>query len=187
MGSRVRTRKVNVIPAFMSTAIPILIFILILGIVVFTHELGHFIMARRAGVFVEEFALGMGPLIFGFRGKPRKPKSTEEGNLIWHPGPDETPAEESTLFSLRLFPIGGFCKMRGTDESLPDDPGALSNKKVYQRVLVMAGGSLFNFIAAFVGEGCGPNARQTETYTIFVRSGTGLRHHAQTKREVNQS
>jgi len=149
---------VNIIPAFMSTLIPILIFILILGIVVFIHELGHFVMARRAGVFVEEFALGMGPKLFGFKGKPRKQKDTdpeaEESNLIWHgdSGPDNIGfirVEESTQFSLRLFPIGGFCKMRGTDESLPGDPGALSGKKVYQRALVMAGGSLFNFVAAF--------------------------------------
>jgi len=145
---------VSVIPAFMSTAIPILIFILILGIVVFIHELGHFVMARRAGVFVEEFALGMGPKLLGFKGKPRKQRAAnpEEGNLIWHgTAPDGiTQEEEVTQFSLRLFPIGGFCKMRGTDESIPDDPGALSNKKVYQRALVMAGGSLFNFIAAFI-------------------------------------
>ena len=133
----------------MSTAIPIMIFILILGIVVFIHELGHFVMARRAGVFVEEFALGMGPLLFSFNGKPRKKKDTDDGNLIWHAQPGDDMAE-TTQFSLRLFPIGGFCKMRGTDESLPDDPGALSNKKIYQRVLVMAGGSLFNFIAAFL-------------------------------------
>ena len=138
----------------MSTLIPIAIFILILGIVVFIHELGHFVMARRAGVFVEEFALGMGPKLIGFKGKPRKPKGMDpgQGNLIWHSsGPDGfIVEEEATQFSLRLFPIGGFCKMRGTDESLPDDPGALSNKKVYQRVFVMAGGSLFNFFAAFV-------------------------------------
>ena len=141
----------------MSTAIPILIFILILGIVVFIHELGHFIMARRAGVFVEEFALGMGPKLVGFRGKPRKSKAaardTEEGNLIWHGRePDDlgfVQVEESTLFSLRLFPVGGFCRMRGMDENMPDDPGALSGKKVWQRVLVIGGGSLFNFVAAF--------------------------------------
>jgi len=145
--------EVDVIPAFMSTVIPVLIFILILGIVVFIHELGHFVMARRAGVFVEEFALGMGPRLLGFKGKLRKPKDADsnDSNLIWHSNPDDTTAEEEvTQFSLRLFPIGGFCRMRGTDESLPDDTGALCNKKIYQRALVMAGGSLFNFIAAFI-------------------------------------
>ncbi|MCL2404877.1 MAG: M50 family metallopeptidase [Defluviitaleaceae bacterium] len=136
----------------MSTFIPIVIFILILGIVVFIHELGHFVMARRAGVFVEEFALGMGPKLIGFKGKPRKLKEEPgQERMVWHSSPHDTlPEEDVTQFSLRLFPIGGFCKMRGTDESLPDDTGALSNKKVYQRALVMAGGSLFNFIAAFL-------------------------------------
>ena len=137
----------------MSTAIPIVIFILILGVVVFIHELGHYLMARRAGVFVEEFAIGMGPRILGFKGKPKKSDDTESGNegLYWSSSPDDDLLEEEvTQYSLRLFPIGGFCKMRGADESIPDDPGSLSNKKISQRMLVMAGGSLFNFVMAFV-------------------------------------
>ena len=128
---------------------------MILGVVVFIHELGHFVMARRAGVFVEEFALGMGPRLIGFKGKPRKLKddNTDRGRLVWHSSPAEDgqkPEEEATQFSLRLFPIGGFCKMRGQDESDGGEPGALNGKKIWQRALVMAGGSLFNFIAAFV-------------------------------------
>ncbi|MCL2188698.1 MAG: M50 family metallopeptidase [Defluviitaleaceae bacterium] len=117
----------------MSTLIPILIFILILGIVVFVHEMGHYLAARRAGVYVEEFALGMGPLLFGFHGKP-----------VTHMG-------ERTLYSVRLFPIGGFCKMRGNDEeSDADDPYSLNNKTIKQRALVMAGGSFMNFLMAFI-------------------------------------
>jgi len=139
---------VSIIPAFMSTVIPILIFILILGVVVFIHELGHYLMARRAGVFVEEFALGMGPKLFGFRGKPHKPSKE---TIAWSSSPDyEAPEEDATLYSLRLFPIGGFCKMRGADESIPGDPTALNNKTIPQRMWVMAGGSLFNFIMAFL-------------------------------------
>ena len=152
-GLNVLKKEVTIIPAFMSTAIPIVIFILILGVVVFIHELGHFVMARRAGVFVEEFALGMGPRLAGFKGKPQKLKKDDDREgLVWHSSqPEEdAPAEESTLFSLRLFPIGGFCKMRGQDEGDEGDPGALNSKKVWQRAFVMAGGSLFNFIAAFV-------------------------------------
>ena len=125
---------------------------------VFIHELGHFVMARRAGVFVEEFALGMGPRLFGFKGKPRKNKNSSADDsrrerLSWHSSTAEDDVgdiEEATEFSLRLFPIGGFCRMRGADEALDDDPGSLSNKKIRHRMFVMAGGSLFNFIAAFV-------------------------------------
>ena len=139
------------IPAFMSTLIPILIFILILGIVVFIHELGHYLMARRAGVFVEEFALGMGPKLLGFRGKPNK-KVPKREQIAWSSAPDYSGEEEvdATLYSLRLFPIGGFCKMRGADENIPDDTTALCNKSIPQRILVIAGGSIFNFAMAFL-------------------------------------
>jgi len=103
--------------------------------VVFVHELGHYLGAKRAGVFVEEFALGMGPLLFSFRGK-------------WESvGGDQA----QTLYSLRMFPIGGFCKMRGQDEDNdPTDDRSLNNKTIPQRMLVMAGGSLMNFVLAFI-------------------------------------
>jgi len=146
------------ISAIMGIAIPILIFILILGIVVFIHELGHYLAAKRAGVFVEEFAIGMGPKLFYFTGK-------KEQVTIQNPKPEQLPAdhveepgqeyayveEQATIYSLRLFPIGGFCKMRGLDdESDENDSRALNNKTVPQRMLVMAGGSIMNFLLAFV-------------------------------------
>lgn len=123
----------------MSNIIPILIFLIILGIVIFIHELGHFIFAGRAGVFVEEFALGMGPKLFSFKGK----KESQAPN-------PETGEPEFTVFSLRAFPIGGFCKMRGQDGDVPDDPEAFNSKPVRKRILVIAGGSIMNFILAFV-------------------------------------
>jgi len=121
----------------LNTAVAILIFILILGIVVFVHEFGHFIMARRAGIFVEEFAMGMGPKLLTFRGK-KKTKKPLEGQ------------EEVTLYTLRLFPLGGFCKMRGMDEAIPNDPEAMNNKSLFSRVLVIVGGSAMNFLLALI-------------------------------------
>ncbi|MCL2047595.1 MAG: RIP metalloprotease RseP [Defluviitaleaceae bacterium] len=112
--------------------IPILIFILMLGVVIFVHELGHFLAARRAGIFVEEFALGMGPILFSVKGK----KQSLDGKV--------------TLYSLRAFPIGGFCKMRGENEDMADDTEALNSKTIAQRLLVMVGGSGMNFVLAFV-------------------------------------
>jgi len=120
-------------------AISIIFFILILSVVIFVHELGHFLAARRAGIFVEEFALGMGPKLLQFKGKKPSQAPREEG---------EEP--EVTLFTLRLLPIGGFCKMRGQDEDVPEDPEAMNNKSVKARLLVIAGGSLMNFLVAFV-------------------------------------
>ena len=143
--------------------VPIVLFVVILGAVIFVHELGHFFFARRAGIFVEEFALGMGPKLFSFHGKKRSllPKSRAPG-----PPPDDEEDSESgageecgeqkpeigdlTLYSLRALPIGGFCRMRGQDEDVPDDPEAMNNKGVFARIMVIAGGSLMNFAAAFL-------------------------------------
>ena len=121
----------------MSTAISLLIFILILGIVVFVHEFGHFIMARRAGIFVEEFAMGMGPKLLTFRGK-KKSQHPREGE------------EDVTLYTLRALPLGGFCKMRGMEESITGDPEAMNNKGLFDRILVIVGGSGMNFVLALV-------------------------------------
>ena len=131
------------ISGFLGVAIPILIFLCILGVVIAIHEFGHFIMARRCGIFVEEFALGMGPKLIAIRGK-------KEAKYI---RPNE---ENVTLYTLRLFPIGGFCRMRGMDESadsenaVQEDTDAMYNKTVWQRMLVIVGGSLMNFLLGFI-------------------------------------
>jgi len=117
--------------------IPIVIFFLILGVVIFIHELGHFLMARRAGIFVIEFAMGMGPKLLTFRGK-KKTSHPIEGQ------------EDVTIYTLRALPIGGFCSVRGQDEDMTDDPEAMTNKTIWQRTLFMAGGSIFNFVMALV-------------------------------------
>ena len=104
-------------------------FILILGIIIFIHELGHFLLAKKSGVYVYEFAIGMGPKIFS-----KKPKNSE------------------TVYSLRLVPLGGFCAMAGEDMDDPNVPQEKQlNKKTWlQRFMVIFAGPLFNFILAFV-------------------------------------
>ena len=74
----------------MSIILNILLFIVILGFIIFIHEFGHFTWAKICGVYVYEFALGMGPKIFGFKGK-------------------------ETEYSLRAIPIGGYCQLAGED------------------------------------------------------------------------
>lgn len=103
---------------------PIVIAVLLFGAILLVHEFGHFIAARKCGVFVEEFAIGMGPKLLSKQGK-------------------------ETLYSLRLLPIGGFCKMRGEDET-NDDPRSLNSKPVYQRAIIMVAGATMNFVLAFV-------------------------------------
>lgn len=102
----------------------ILVAFLIFGFIVFVHELGHYVMARKNGILVEEFAIGMGPKLYG--------KKVGE-----------------TVYSIRVFPIGGFCKMLGEDEN-NDDERAFSSKKPWQKIQAVLGGPVFNFILAFV-------------------------------------
>jgi len=98
--------------------------ILIFSFIVFFHELGHFTLAKLNGIDVQEFALGMGPLLVSkeYRG---------------------------TVYSLRLLPIGGFCAM-GEDDEVSDSPDNFNNKSVWARISVIAAGPVFNFIIAFV-------------------------------------
>lgn len=115
----------------------ILVAILIFGLIVFIHELGHYLFAVRAGILVEEFAVGMGPQIVGIK----------RGETNW---------------SIRAIPFGGYCKMYGEDDAgggLSSDETnegidltgrAFSDKTVGQRFAVIFGGPLFNFILAFV-------------------------------------
>lgn len=139
----------------------ILIAILVFGLIIFVHELGHFLVAKLMGVKVNEFAMGMGPKLFSFgRGE--------------------------TTYSLRLLPIGGFCAMEGEDaagagevklkeegeaagdtvldtgepaapaivsgeaETPSKDPRAFCNKKVWRRVLIVIAGATMNLILGFV-------------------------------------
>ncbi len=111
--------------------ITLIILIIMLGILIFVHEFGHFIMAKKCGVYVEEFALGMGPRIFKFKRK-----------------------NDPTIYSLRLLPIGGFCAMAGevveeTDKKLKKDQ-YMCNKKPYQKFLILVAGVTMNFILAII-------------------------------------
>lgn len=98
--------------------------ILILGFLIVVHEFGHFFVARLCGITVLEFSIGMGPALFKKQGK-------------------------ETLFAIRLFPIGGYCKMDGEDES-SDNPGAYCNKSAWKRLAVVASGALMNLLIAFI-------------------------------------
>ncbi len=98
--------------------------ILIFSFIVFFHELGHFALAKKNGIDVEEFAIGMGP------------------NLL-------AKEYKGTVYSIKLFPIGGMCVM-GEDEAATDAPGNFNNKSVWARISVIAAGPIFNFILAFI-------------------------------------
>ncbi|HWR59986.1 MAG TPA: RIP metalloprotease RseP [Clostridia bacterium] len=100
----------------------IIVAILVFNGIVFVHEGGHFIAARLGGIKVVEFALGMGPKLVG--------KKIGE-----------------TMYSLRAFPIGGFCLMLGEDEE-KNDPGAFNNSPILSRISSVAAGPLVNLLVA---------------------------------------
>lgn len=108
----------------------IIIALLLLGILITVHEWGHFIAARLTGIQVNEFAIGMGPKIFG-----------------WHS------RKYDTRFSLRAIPVGGFCAFYGEDDlsgKHAGDSRAFNNQAVWKRILTVAMGPLMNFVLAFV-------------------------------------
>ena len=98
--------------------------LIIFGVLIFSHEFGHFITAKLCGIKVNEFAVGMGPAIF------KKQKG-------------------ETLYSLRALPIGGFNSLEGEDED-SDAVGAFSKAPVSSRILVIIAGATMNFIVGFL-------------------------------------
>ena len=102
----------------------ILFAILLFGFLIAIHEFGHFITAKLSGVRVNEFAIGMGPQILKKKGK-------------------------ETEYSLRLFPVGGFCAMEGEDEE-SDDPRSFSKASFWKRCLILIAGSAMNFLTGLV-------------------------------------
>ena len=102
----------------------ILIAILIFGVLIFVHELGHFLTAKALDVQVNEFAVCMGPALV------KKTKG-------------------ETTYSLRCIPIGGYCAMEGEDES-SDNPRAFTSKSWWRRLIILAAGSFMNFLSGFL-------------------------------------
>ena len=99
-------------------------FVLIFGLVVIAHEFGHFLLAKKNGIYVNEFAVGMGPTLFSF-------------------------TKKETKYSLKLIPMGGYCMMLGEEEDIQDEH-SFSTKSVWARLSVVLAGPVFNFILAFL-------------------------------------
>ncbi len=102
----------------------ILFAIILFGFLIGIHEFGHFAVAKLCGVRVHEFAIGMGPQLLKKQGK-------------------------ETVYSLRLFPIGGYCAMEGEDEAT-DDPRSFARAAGWKRFLVLIAGAGMNFLTGLV-------------------------------------
>ena len=107
--------------------------LIILGLVIFIHEFGHFVLAKKNGVGVIEFSIGMGPRLF-------------------------STVCNGTRYSLKWVPFGGSCQMLGDDNGIPDpdaepitdEEHCFTNKSVWSRISIVAAGPIFNFLLAFV-------------------------------------
>lgn len=117
--------KNEAVASAFKTAGYVLLAILILMIMITVHELGHYLVGKAFKFKISEFAIGMGPAIF-----KRTMKSGE-------------------IFSIRLFPFGGFCAFDGEDQD-GDDPNAFNNKKPWQRILVLVAGATMNYLLALL-------------------------------------
>lgn len=102
----------------------IVIALIIFGMIVMVHEFGHFICAKLSGIKVLEFSIGMGPQLLHKR-------------------------KGETVYSVRAFPVGGYCAMEGEDSS-NEDSRSFRNAKLWKRVIVLAAGAAMNFILGFL-------------------------------------
>lgn len=98
--------------------------ILMFGVLIAVHELGHFTAAKLCGVRVNEFAIGMGPAIF------KKQKG-------------------ETLYALRILPIGGYCAMEGEDGD-SEDEHAFTRQSAWKRLIILVAGSFMNFVTGLI-------------------------------------
>lgn len=112
--------------SFLTVAFYIVVMVFVFGILIFIHELGHFLTARACKVSIKEFAVGMGPTVFSWNSK-----------------------KYGTKYGIRALPIGGFVSMVGEDEA-SEDEGAFCNKKVWQRMLITIAGPLMNLVLGFI-------------------------------------
>jgi regulator of sigma E protease len=103
--------------------VSIIIFIVVLAILVLVHEFGHFWVAKKSGMKVDEFGFGFPPRLFGFK-------------------------RGETLYSVNLFPLGGFVKIVGENNEEEQDPRSFVNKSFFARFATLFAGVFMNFILA---------------------------------------
>ena len=109
----------------MSAIGSVLLAVLILLAMVTVHEFGHYVAGKIFRFKINEFAVGFGPALY-----KHKKKNGE-------------------LFSVRVFPLGGYCAFEGEDEDNPS-PDAFNNKKPWQRIIVLVSGALMNYLLALL-------------------------------------
>ena len=132
----------------MNIFLGILLGLLVLTILITSHEFGHFLMARKAGVRVKEFGIGFPPRAIAWvRSQPEKGKKKGK----WHRIAKENWKDEqnSLIFSLNWLPIGGFCAMDGESDD-ETRPGTFGSVNFWKKTKILFGGVTMNFLTAFI-------------------------------------
>lgn len=109
---------------FLSTLLTFVVFVIVFGLLVFVHEMGHFLAARLTGTGVGEFSIGLGPEIWSKQG-------------------------EKTKWTLRAIPFGGYCSIEGQEESSKSKT-SYTKKSYWQKMFILSGGVIMNFLLAVV-------------------------------------
>ena len=154
----------------------VLVFLIILSLLVFVHEMGHFFTAKKLGMKVDEFGFGFPPRIFGIRrvrGEKRQLVEETEDLTVTVTASGENitdivrdtvevrptvgwkliwgskeQCEEETVYSINWIPLGGFVKIHGESGNLKQDPRSFASRPVWQRFVVLIAGVFMNFVFA---------------------------------------
>lgn len=110
-----------------TTLFYIFIAILVLMVMITIHELGHYIAGKALGFKIKQFSIGFGKALF-----------------------QKTSQKTGEKFTLRIFPMGGFCEFEGEDEAGNESPQAFNNKKPWKRIIVLLSGAFANFVVSFL-------------------------------------
>jgi len=120
----------------------IILFLVILSVLVFVHELGHFVAARRAGMRVDEFGFGFPPRALGVTKDPK--------TGTWRFVGAKTNRRPRTIYSINWIPLGGFVRIKGEDGAGRTAEDSFANKSGLARIVVLSAGVIMNFLLAWV-------------------------------------
>lgn len=121
----------------------IIIFVIVLGLLVFVHELGHFLVAKKSGMQVDEFGFGFPPRVIGVY------RTNNKGAQFVF-GSKTPPDAQGTIYSLNLIPLGGFVKIVGENNDAPNNPNSFGKKPFWMRLCTLLAGVVMNAVLAWV-------------------------------------
>jgi regulator of sigma E protease len=121
----------------------IITFLIVLSILVFAHELGHFMMARKFGVKAEEFGFGFPPRAWGFY-------KNNQGKWLHIFGSKEVTDCPGTVYSINWLPLGGFVKIKGENGEGENESDSFASRPIWQRAIMLSAGVIMNIILAMI-------------------------------------